>query len=227
MSKNKKKEIILIGAGLHGKVVLDVCKDAGLKVKGFVDDVKPLNTTIANTKLLGRFKDIEKNGLYKKYDFAITIGSNYARENYAAKILKQGGKLATIIHPSCYISDTCSIGYGTVIVGGNYLYSESKIGNNVLLDPDSTIGAKSIVDDCVYISPGVHIASEVKIGKSSFIGIGAVVTPQIHIGVNAIVGAGSVVIRDVRKQTMVIGNPAKFKKKSKIDKKGLYPARKK
>ena len=53
----------------------------------------------------------------------------------------------------------------------------------------------------IYIEEGVWIAS------------GAIILGGVTIGENAVVGAGSVVTKDVEKNCLVAGNPAKFIKK--------------
>ena len=51
--------------------------------------------------------------------------------------------------------------------------------------------------------------SDVHIGNNVWIGGGAIIMPGVTIGDNAIVGAGSVVTKDVPKNAVVAGNPAR------------------
>lgn len=50
----------------------------------------------------------------------------------------------------------------------------------------------------------------VKLGNNVWIGSNVTILPGVTIGDNAIVGAGSVVTKDVLKNTIVAGNPAKI-----------------
>lgn len=70
----------------------------------------------------------------------------------------------------------------------------------------------------VYLCTGTHafdkpamnlITSKITIHKNVFIGVRAIVMPGITIGENAIVGAGSLVTKNIEKNTIVGGNPAK------------------
>ena len=72
-----------------------------------------------------------------------------------------------------------------------------------------------------YLCTGTHafekpslnlVTSKIIIERNVFIGARAFVMPGITIGENAIVGAGSLVTRNVEKNTIVGGNPAKFLK---------------
>ena len=92
-----------------------------------------------------------------------------------------------------------------------------KIGNNVL------IASKVFVTDHnhgkysgnVHSDPKIPPAArdeptkEVIIGDNVWIGESAIILPGIIIGDGAIIGAGSVVTRNVKKNTIVAGNPAK------------------
>ena len=57
------KDVIIIGAGGHGKVIADIIEKSGDKVLGFLDDNVPINTTIIkekDIKVLGKVDDTEK-----------------------------------------------------------------------------------------------------------------------------------------------------------------------
>ena len=61
--------------------------------------------------------------------------------------------------------------------------------------------------------PGASIAGRVKIGDFATIGTNATVLPDINIDAGAYVGAGAVVTKNVKKNQIVVGNPARFIKK--------------
>lgn len=82
-----------------------------------------------------------------------------------------------------------------------------KIGDDVTLAPHVSILAHdaSTIRDLGYAKIGL-----VNIGNKNFIGAGAIILPNVEIGDNCIIGAGSVVTKDVPKNSVYAGNPAKL-----------------
>jgi sugar O-acyltransferase (sialic acid O-acetyltransferase NeuD family) len=217
--------VILVGAGMHGRVVRDTCGFAGVEVAGFLDDFSPVGTRVDDRRIVGPTARLDDPEFIAAHRFIVTIGNNKARRKIATAIRRAGGQLAVAIHPNCSVSPTARIGSGTVLIGANMVFSHVSIGQDVLIDPDATLGADSTIADGVYVCPGVHLGAKVELGENSFIGLGAVVVPEVKIGEGAIVGAGAVVIRDVPVETLVIGNPAVAKGPAKMDDFSPYPAR--
>lgn len=115
-----------------------------------------------------------------------------------------------------------------------------EIGNYVSLHSNVHIGQKSKINDYVWIFPYVVLTNDptppsetlvgVIIDSFAIIATGSVILPGIHIYEDTLVGAGSIVTRDVNKETVVVGNPAKeicsIKKiKNKVTGESVYPWR--
>ena len=86
--------------------------------------------------------------------------------------------------------------------GGIYIGDNVLIGHNVVL--------ATLNHDENPKKRGNLIPSPIRIGNDVWIGSNVTITPGVTVGDNAIVGAGAVVTRDVEKNTIVAGVPAKY-----------------
>jgi acetyltransferase-like isoleucine patch superfamily enzyme len=80
-----------------------------------------------------------------------------------------------------------------------------EIGDSTIIGPNTTIfdtDGHGIDDIPTKVAP-------IRIGCHVWIGYGAIILRGVTIGDNSIIGAGSVVTRDVERNTIVAGNPAK------------------
>jgi acetyltransferase-like isoleucine patch superfamily enzyme len=84
------------------------------------------------------------------------------------------------------LSQSARIGHG-VFIGGHSVFSDNK-------------GAIRDVEDDLF---GATIDDYVRVG------LGCVILPTVHIGAGAMIGAGSVVTKNVPKQSVAYGNPAR------------------
>lgn len=96
---------------------------------------------------------------------------------------------------SCKIGKGTKFGYGGI---GVVIHARAEIGENCIIGQNTTIGGPS----GLYEVP--------KIGNKVEICAGARVLGPIKIGDNAIIGANAVVIKDVPKNAVVAGVPAKI-----------------
>jgi maltose O-acetyltransferase len=81
------------------------------------------------------------------------------------------------------------------------------IGDDVTFAPDVMI----LAHDTSTRTPLKYTKiKNVIIGNSVFIGAKAIILPGVTIGDNVIIGAGSVVSKDIKENSVVAGNPAKF-----------------
>lgn len=202
------REIVIIGAGGHAKVVIATALDCGYKIIFVLDD-DPLKW---GKKIMG----FEIKGpiiAYDGYDYnaVLAIGDNKIRKKLAEKLNKC--KWIKLIHPQTYIHPSCSIGKGTVVFAGSILQPDVSLGEHCIVNTGATVDHDCIIEDFVHIAPGVNIAGGVFIGEGSFLGIGSKVIGNKKIGQWSIVGAGGIVTENIPSYVAVKGIPAKIYKK--------------
>jgi len=204
-------DIIIIGAGGHGRVVLDILRAAGLyHPVGFLDANPHLHgRRVDGLPVLGDLNILDTLRAKAVEAAIIAIGDNGVRREYAGILDQSKLILINAIHPSANLASTCTIGKNVVIAAGSVVCAHCQIGNSVILNTGCIVDHESIVGTAAHICPGARLAGRVTVGSGAFIGIGATVIQTIRIGADAVVGAGAVVIRDVPAGATVVGVPAR------------------
>lgn len=201
------KDVIIIGAGGHAKVIADIIYKSGDNLIGFLDDnlANKGKEIYLGKKVLGTTKDIEN---YNKNYFIIGIGNNSIRK----KINNENNlKLYTAIHPSAIIAQDVKIGTGSVIMAGVVINPGTVIGKNCIINTCSSLDHDNLLEDYVHISPGAHLAGTVSVKEGTWICTGATIINNITIAKNNIIGAGSVVIKDINEENgTYVGVPVKM-----------------
>lgn len=196
---------ILVGAGGHAKVILDILRAQTKNVVGVLDDNK--TGDFQGIPILGTISNFRIDD-FRHMKYIIAIGDNKDRFKSTIELERFSIQYGTAIHPSAIIGSNVSIGKGTVVMPNSVINHSSIIGKHTIVNTSSTIDHDCYVSDYTHISPGVHLAGGVKVGRGTHIGIGANVIENLNIGRNSIIGAGSVVVRNIPDYVKVAGVPA-------------------
>ncbi|MBU3073196.1 NeuD/PglB/VioB family sugar acetyltransferase [Clostridium estertheticum] len=167
-------DLLIIGAGGHGRVVLETAELEGKwdNIK-FLDDRTDVDMVLDH-KIIGKMDDYKRNS--KKYEYAIVcIGDNEKRLKLIKEILKVGYKVPVIIHPKAFVSKYSEVGNGSVVLAGVVINTGTKIGMGCIININSSVDHDCEVYDGVHICSGSVVRSMCKIGGLSYIGAGAVV----------------------------------------------------
>ncbi|MBR4030587.1 MAG: acetyltransferase [Clostridia bacterium] len=191
--------LVIIGAGGHGKVVADNALKNGYKNICFIDD----NVTgeVMGFPIIGTSAQIEKfnDG---KTDFIIGIGNNAGRKKISEEF---DINWVTLIHPSAQIASGVSIGNGTVIMANAVVNAGTTIGEHCIINTSAVVEHDNVIGDYVHISPGVNLSGTVTVGKHTWIGTGSSVINNVEICEDVVIGAGSVVVRNVNTKGTYFG----------------------
>lgn len=209
-------DVVIVGAGGHGKVVLDVLRAAGKdKAVGFIDaDLSLAGTSISGLPVFGPANTLPKLRQQKVRGAIIAIGDCRARINYAQLLREQGFELINAIHPTASVSPTASLGVNIVIAAQSAVCTEASLADSVIINTAAVVDHECVIGPGVHICPGAHLAGRVRVGGGAFVGIGANVIQCLSIGEDAVIGAGAVVIHDVPARATAVGVPARVIKVS-------------
>ena len=208
--------LILVGGGGHCKSVLEAAESAGYSILGVLDMPDEVGKAILSTKVIGTDDDIP--AYVDKAEFVITVGfikNPDIRIKLYNWIKEAGGKLATIVASTAYVSKYAEIGEGTVVLHQAFVNAGAKVGKNVILNTATNIEHDAVIGDHCHISTGTMVNGECKVGERCFIGSQSVLANCISVGDNIIVGAGSFVRKNITEKGIYSGNPAILKIKAK------------
>ena len=202
------KQVVIIGAGGHAKVIADIIVKSGDKLLGFLDDnIKKGKKIINEYQILGKIDEsinLQK-GTQNLY-FIIAIGDNYTRKSICERYHLN---YYTAIHPSSNIGMNVKIEEGTAIMANACINANTRIGKNCIINTGAVIEHDNIIEDYVHISPNATLCGTVKVSSYTHIGAGVVVKNNIKITDNCIIGAGAVVVKDIEEKGTYVGIPTK------------------
>jgi sugar O-acyltransferase (sialic acid O-acetyltransferase NeuD family) len=207
-------DVLIVGAGGHGKVVLDILREAGKHTPvGFIDaDTALAGTTVGGLPVFGPANQLPKLRAKKIGGAIIAIGENRARQTYAVILREQNFELINAIHPAASVSRSAIIGRNVVIAAHAVVCAEAAIGDSTIINTAAVVDHECEIGLGAHICPTAALAGRVRVGEGAFIGLGAKIISCVTIGQHAIVGAGAVVISDVSDDSTVVGVPARIVK---------------
>jgi sugar O-acyltransferase (sialic acid O-acetyltransferase NeuD family) len=206
-------EIIFFGGTGQAKVVRPIIEYYGSKLVAVFDDTPNLKKPFQDVALYSGSELNEwirdRKGL--ELGFCVTIGNPHGRIRIKLHQELKGKGLTpiTVAHHTAFISKNAKIGNGSQIMAGSVISSEVEIGQDCIINTNSTVDHESVLEAGVEIAPGATLCGLVNVGVNGFVGAGATVLPRVQIGSDAIVGAGAVVTKNVDKDQTVVGVPAR------------------
>jgi len=139
------KKLVILGFGGYGRTIEDVVLSAQL-----FDEVVFLDDNARHTKVKGLLADFAKFAGEDVW-FYPAFGNNNLRVEWMNMIINSGAQIATIIHPSAYVSRAAVIEKGTAILPQAVVNTGSVVRSGCIVN----FGA--VVDHDVVIEKGVHL----------------------------------------------------------------------
>lgn len=222
-------KLVFIGAGgfaLELEQCLLDCRAAGKGVfdeQGFAigDDAAELSGVCFVDH--GRLFDFQTRNLSRHeinrgdvrlFRYVIAIGDPIVRHRLWIELRAIGARFATIVHPSCTISATATLGAGSILCAHTFVGAKSQIGQNCLLNPFASVHHDACLGDHGVLSPYACLNGASVLGLCGFMGTGALLAPKTRVGEFGEVGAGAVVLADWGDHCLLVGTPAARKEKS-------------
>ena len=206
------KPLIIIGAGDHAKVLLDILLEQGEKVLGLADKSVPKDTMVYGVPVIGDDNEVLK---YSPEEIELVNGigsirSLALRSKMYSFYKEKGYTFKTVIHPSVIISRRAKLFEGVQILAGAVITNEVQIGENTIINTRASVDHACNIGKNCHIAPGCVLSGCVIVGEGTHIGTGSTVIQGITIGSNVLIGAGSVVVKNIEDNVKAFGVPAKM-----------------
>lgn len=210
MSK-MKKNLVIIGAGGLAREVYDLAHycdpdNKELVVKGFLSDGPSDIEQMGYPPVLSTVSDYS---IGSADVFICAIGNVSDRKKTVEIIKAKGGKFINLIHPTCVIAPSVSLGEGIAMKAFCVLASDIEIGDYVFFQSSVIMGHDVRIGDYTHINSFSFFAGYVSVESKCVINAGARLIQNVNVGKGAVVGMGSVVLKNIAPKTTVFGVPAK------------------
>jgi sugar O-acyltransferase (sialic acid O-acetyltransferase NeuD family) len=200
--------LLLIGAGGHGRAVLETLRDAGWPSPAGVLDDNPASAGLPGIPLLGAIalaETLRRQGLATAH---VALGDNARRQALGEWLLGLGYTLPDILHPSAIIASTARIGAGVVALPRVVVGAAAQVGDHAILNTGCIVEHDCQLGTAVHIAPAATLGGGVRVGDGALVGLGASVKPGVSIGARAIIGVGAAVVGSVAEGARMGGVPA-------------------
>ena len=212
-NQHNKKKIVIFGSGNQATVAAqEVLKSKKYSLDYFLDVKSKLKFKKINKikfPIIADYKSLKKE---KEPLGIIAIGHNYVRKTLYKTIKKNIPKIKwiSLISEDSIIASDVKIFGGSIIMPGCILNSKSIIKSHVIINTGSIIEHDNFLDNFTSVGPGSILGGNVKVSSLSHIGIGSIVLQKIKVGTNSLLGAGSLLNKNIPKNSIYFGKPAKF-----------------
>lgn len=163
LQKNKMKRLVILGSGGYGRTVYDVAEQLGYSITVLDDSDReyPL--------------DSFPHYLNDETEFIPAFGNNKFRLEWLERIEEVGGKPATLIHPSAYVSPRVHVSEGCVILPGSIINTGTRIGKGCIINLGATVDHDVIIEDGVHLCVRCIIKGENRISRCEKIEAGEII----------------------------------------------------
>lgn len=200
--------ILVVGAGGHAKVVIELLRAGGGHVAGLLD-ADPTPREVLGAPVLGddaRLADLRAQGLRHIF---VALGDNNLRLRLGRQAQGLDYEVLNAISPDAMISPSAEIGLGVAIMAGAVINAQTLIADFAIINTGARVDHDCILGEACHIAPGTTLAGGVQVGSRAFLGAGCTVIPRTCIGEAALIGAGACVTFDIPSHTLAFGVPAR------------------
>lgn len=202
------KKLILAGCGGFGQevyayIVKDIEEKKLMDVEliGVIDDSEQsYKTSGIELPLLGTISGYKFDS--ETY-VVLCVGEVKLRRELVARLVRNGANFYSYIHSSCYVATNSKIGEGVIICPQSVINVNVNIFPHVVINVFSSVGHSAVIGDGSVLSPYSALNGDASIGRYCFLGTRATIYPRVSMPDNCIVDSHSAVKKTVTNPSMI------------------------
>jgi sugar O-acyltransferase (sialic acid O-acetyltransferase NeuD family) len=169
---------VLIGAGGHARMIVDILTVHGRRVDVVFDPIKPM------------WIDAEHRTDDTMVDSASSVvmglgGTTPARLKHRLTSLREliarGCAAPIVAHPSAIVSPSTDIGRGVQIAAGAIINAGATIDDGAIINTGAIVEHGASIGAGSHLAPGSIVLAEARVGTACMIGAGAVILPRTRV----------------------------------------------
>lgn len=195
--------LLIVGAGGHGRVAADAVRAQGVWQVLRVSD---RNAARWGEEFLDARVEPLPEAIALSQAVHIAIGNAVSRAREARAI---GLPLASIVHPHASISPHAHVGEGCFVAAQAVVAPTARLGTCVIVNHGAVVDHDVQVGAFTHVAPLVALSGNVRIGARVLVGAGAQVLPGVQVADDVVIGAGAVVCDSIALPGVYAGVPAR------------------
>lgn len=155
----KENGIIILGAGGHAAVVIEIARACGFEPTAIYDDnPAAAGRTIAGVAVAGRIAELSDSLMGNVF---IAIGNNQVRKSLFERFSQ--AVWPVLVHPHAAVSSLANLGVGSIVCAGAVIQPNAVLGRQVIVNIGACVDHDSRVGDFCHIT------------AMSYVGVGKIV----------------------------------------------------
>ncbi len=200
------KPVVVIGAGGHAAVLVDILRQLNRTIIGLVSKEKPKDNLVFDG--IPYYASDDDVLTFDKNEILLVnaIGSlpgRTARTKIQQQFKNAGYQFITVVSPHAIVSKYSRLAEGVQVMPGAIINANSIIGEGTIINSGAIIEHDCIIGADNHIAPGVTLSGFVKTGDRVHIGTGANVIQNISIATDTLIAAGATLNRTIEKPDQV------------------------
>src|SRR5260370_7096136 len=164
------KKIVVISKGGFGKEMLDYLSDTFSADSGY--EFERIQERFPDDKLMVKREEV----------FVVPNGDPAVKARLVKRIEQAGGQLLSVIHPTCYVAKTATIGPGVIMCPFAYVGPGAVLAPHVTMNVHCGCGHNARIGSYSVLAPYAAVAGAAELAEGVFFRSYPFLAPKKHLG---------------------------------------------